>query len=71
MLSGMGKDGPSGLLELKQSGARTIAQDEKSSVVFGMSREAIRLGAVDEILPLRAIAARLCELATAPAANGV
>ncbi|MBE0620071.1 MAG: chemotaxis response regulator protein-glutamate methylesterase [Burkholderiales bacterium] len=69
MLSGMGKDGPSGMLELKQSGARTIAQDEKSSVVFGMSRDAIQLGAVEETLPLSGIATRLCELATAPAAS--
>jgi two-component system chemotaxis response regulator CheB len=69
MLSGMGKDGPTGMLELKQAGAHTIAQDENSSVMFGMSREAIRLGAVEEILPLSAIAARLCELATLPAAS--
>ncbi len=69
MLSGMGRDGPSGLLELKRSGARTIAQDEKTSVVFGMSREAIQLGAVEEILPLGGIGPRLCELATAPLAS--
>ena len=52
ILTGMGKDGASGLLEMKQSGAYTIAQDEKSSVVFGMPKEAINLGAVDDIYPL-------------------
>jgi len=67
ILSGMGKDGPEGLLELKRSGARTLAQDEQTSVVFGMAREAIRLGAVDEILPLDAIGARLLDLSKAHA----
>lgn len=63
ILSGMGKDGPEGLLELKRSGAHTLAQDEQTSVVFGMAREAIRLGAADEVLPLDAIGARLLDLA--------
>ena len=62
ILSGMGKDGPEGLLELKRGGARTLAQDEQTSVVFGMARDAIRLGAVDEILPLDAIGPRLLDL---------
>ncbi|MEZ5427209.1 MAG: chemotaxis response regulator protein-glutamate methylesterase [Pyrinomonadaceae bacterium] len=56
LLTGMGADGASGLLTMRQSGARTIAQDEQTSVVYGMPREAARLGAVDEILPLNAIA---------------
>jgi two-component system chemotaxis response regulator CheB len=61
ILTGMGKDGAAGLLEMKQAGARTIAQDETSSVVFGMAREAIRLQAADEVLALGAIASRLLE----------
>jgi len=65
ILSGMGKDGPAGLLEMKHSGARTLAQDEQTSVVFGMARDAIQLGAVDEVLPLDGIGARLLELSKA------
>lgn len=56
LLTGMGNDGAKGLLELKESGAHTIAQDETSSVVFGMPKEAIRLGAAQEILSLQKIA---------------
>jgi two-component system chemotaxis response regulator CheB len=52
ILTGMGGDGAAGLLEMRQSGARTIAQDEASCVVFGMPREAIRLGAAGEVLSL-------------------
>ncbi len=52
LLTGMGNDGAKGLLELKESGAHTIAQDETSSIVFGMPKEAIKLGAADKILPL-------------------
>lgn len=66
ILSGMGKDGPAGLLEMKRSGARTLAQDEQTSVVFGMARDAIQLGAVDETLPLDGIGARLLNLSKAP-----
>jgi two-component system chemotaxis response regulator CheB len=65
ILTGMGKDGATGLLEMKQAGARTIAQDESSSVVFGMAREAIKLQAADEVLPLGEIAARMLETAKA------
>ena len=56
LLTGMGDDGARGLLEMKQSGAYTVAQDEASCVVFGMPKEAIKLGAVDKIMPLEAIA---------------
>ena len=52
LLTGMGADGAKGMLEMKQSAAFTIAQDEASSVVFGMPREAILLNAVDRVLPL-------------------
>jgi two-component system chemotaxis response regulator CheB len=59
MLTGMGKDGAMAMLELKNKGAFTIAQDESSCVVFGMPREAIAIGAVDETINLGAIADRL------------
>lgn len=57
LMTGMGDDGARGLLELKEAGAATIAQDEASSVVFGMPAEAIRLGAADRVLPLGSIGA--------------
>jgi two-component system chemotaxis response regulator CheB len=56
ILTGMGDDGAAGLAEMHTAGARTIAQDESTSVVFGMPKEAIALGAVDEVLPLGQIA---------------
>jgi two-component system chemotaxis response regulator CheB len=56
IMTGMGDDGSRGLLEMKQAGAFTIAQDEASSVVFGMPKEAIALGAADKILPLDLLA---------------
>jgi len=55
ILTGMGADGAKGLLEMKRAGAKTIAQDERSCVVFGMPKEAIKLGAVDKVLPLHKI----------------
>jgi len=62
LLTGMGKDGAEGMLALKQAGARTIAQDEASSVVWGMPKAAIDLGAAGEVLPLGQIAGRLVAL---------
>ncbi len=62
ILTGMGSDGAQGMLEMKRSGAYNIAQDEKSSLVFGMPKEAINLGGVDEILSLEKIPAKLIEL---------
>lgn len=56
ILTGMGGDGAKGLLAMKQAGASTIAQDEATSVVFGMPKEAIKLGCVDKVLPLDDIA---------------
>ncbi|MBL3558918.1 MULTISPECIES: protein-glutamate methylesterase/protein-glutamine glutaminase [Marinobacter] len=56
IMTGMGDDGASGLLAMRQAGAHTIAQDRESCVVFGMPREAIERGAAVEILPLSAIA---------------
>jgi two-component system, chemotaxis family, protein-glutamate methylesterase/glutaminase len=62
LLTGMGSDGAQGMLKMKQAGARTIAQDESTCVVYGMPREAVRLGAVDQILRLQDIAPALCRL---------
>ncbi len=59
ILTGMGKDGASGMLEMKQAGAHTFAQDEATCVVFGMPREAIALGGVDEVVPLDDMASRV------------
>lgn len=55
LLTGMGRDGASGLLDLRRVGAVTIAQDEATSVVYGMPREAALLGAADRVLPIEAI----------------
>ena len=56
IMTGMGDDGAKGMLELKEAGAYTIAQDKNTCVVFGMPQEAIKLGAADKILPLQNIA---------------
>jgi two-component system chemotaxis response regulator CheB len=61
ILTGMGADGAEGLLEMRRAGAPTIAQDEATSVVFGMPKEAIDLGAVDVVLPLPRIAAGIMQ----------
>ncbi len=55
ILTGMGADGAQGLLKIRRAGGTTIAQDEASCVVFGMPREAIRMGAAGHVLPLRKI----------------
>jgi two-component system, chemotaxis family, protein-glutamate methylesterase/glutaminase len=62
ILTGMGKDGAQGLLKMKEAGARTIAQDERSCVVFGMPKEAIKLGAVDEVVPLEKISQAVIDM---------
>ena len=56
IMTGMGDDGARGLLEMHQEGARTVAQDEASCVVFGMPKEAIKLGGVDKVVALSLIA---------------
>jgi len=63
ILTGMGNDGAQGLLEMRRSGAATLAQDEATCVVFGMPREAIAADAVDEVLPLPRIATAMLERA--------
>jgi two-component system chemotaxis response regulator CheB len=65
LLTGMGADGAAGMLHLKDSGAFTIAQNEETCVVFGMPREAIKLGAAGEVLPLNEIGPRVEEAALA------
>jgi two-component system chemotaxis response regulator CheB len=60
IMTGMGDDGAKGLQEMHEAGARTIAQDEDSCVVFGMPKEAIKLGAADEVLPLDNLSRAIC-----------
>lgn len=70
LLTGMGKDGARGLLEMRQAGAWTIAQDQRSCVVYGMPREAVLLGGACEVVPLPEIAAHvLRQIAGHPARN--
>jgi two-component system chemotaxis response regulator CheB len=59
IMTGMGDDGAAGLLEMRKAGAQTVAQDERSCVVFGMPREAIALDAVERVVPLSAIAGEI------------
>lgn len=62
ILTGMGDDGATGMKEMHDMGAHTIAQDEATSVVYGMPREAVEQGGVDRVLPLGRIAAALCRI---------
>ncbi len=62
IMTGMGDDGAKGMLEMKEAGASTIAQDEKSCVVFGMPKVAIELGGVDHVMPLEQIAQKVANL---------
>lgn len=67
LLTGMGDDGANGLLEMRHAGSRTIAQDEASSVVFGMPKEAIERGAAMQVLPLGKVAGEIMAFARRPA----
>ena len=69
LLTGMGRDGAEGLLLMRQRGAATVAQDQATSVVFGMPREAIRLGAAEHVLPLPEIGPALVRMTRAPAGS--
>lgn len=70
LLTGMGSDGAAGLLELRQAGAWTLAQDEASSVVWGMPREAVKIGAACAVVPLDQVAPALTDWAfKAPASS--
>jgi two-component system chemotaxis response regulator CheB len=61
MLTGMGKDGAIGMLEMRQAGAYNFAQDEATCVVYGMPREAVAVGAVDEIVPIQEMAQKVLQ----------
>jgi two-component system chemotaxis response regulator CheB len=61
LLTGMGRDGAEGLLQMRKGGARTIGQDKESSVVYGMPRVAAEIGAVEKQLPLDKIASGILE----------
>lgn len=63
LLTGMGKDGAQGLKEMREAGCPTIAQDEATSVVWGMPGEAVALGAASYVLPIGEVAGRICALA--------
>ena len=73
ILTGMGRDGAAGLLEMRQAGASTLGQDEASSVVYGMPRAAFEVGAVQRQLPLGRMAAAILELCgdASPAARPI
>ena len=59
ILTGMGDDGARGMLEMKEAGAMTIAQDEATCIVFGMPKEAIKMNGVNKILPLQSVASAI------------
>lgn len=69
LLTGMGRDGAEGLLLMRQRGAATVVQDQGTSTVFGMPREAIRLGAAERVLPLAEIGPALVRLTRTPSGN--
>ncbi len=62
IMTGMGDDGAKGLREMKEAGARTFAQDEKSCIVFGMPHEAIKIGAAERVVPLDALPREIIKL---------
>ncbi|MGB0680380.1 MAG: chemotaxis protein CheB, partial [Polyangiales bacterium] len=64
LLTGMGEDGAEGLLHMRQCGARTVAQDEASSVVYGMPKAAVDRDAAEHVLPLEQVASALLHLST-------
>jgi two-component system, chemotaxis family, protein-glutamate methylesterase/glutaminase len=68
IMTGMGDDGAAGLFEMRKAGARTVAQDEASCVVYGMPREAVRRGAVDKSVPLDGIDREILQQLQAAAA---
>ena len=68
LLTGMGSDGAKGLLTMKKAGAHTVAQDEASSVIFGMPEQAIKLGAARDVIALDRMAKRIVHWATEPSA---
>jgi two-component system chemotaxis response regulator CheB len=71
ILTGMGKDGARGLLTMREAGARTLGQDEATSVVYGMPKAAFELGAVERQLPLHRLSSTILELCADPAVRSV
>ena len=65
ILTGMGRDGAKGLKQMRDAGAVTMAQDQNSSVIWGMPHAAIEMGGTNRVLPLMSIAAKITELANA------
>jgi two-component system chemotaxis response regulator CheB len=61
IMTGMGDDGAAGLLEMRNAGARTLAQDEETCVVYGMPKEALKRGAVEKTVPLNAIGSEILQ----------
>jgi len=70
MLTGMGRDGSDGLLDMRKAGARTLAQDEATSVVFGMPKEAYQNGGAEKLLPIDEIAPAVVDLLSSQAPKG-
>jgi two-component system chemotaxis response regulator CheB len=70
ILTGMGGDGAQGMLAMRRAGARTVAQDEATCVVFGMPKEAIACGAADVIVPLDVVASTVVRIAREPVTKG-
>jgi two-component system chemotaxis response regulator CheB len=62
MLTGMGSDGANAMANMREAGARTIAQDEKTSVVFGMPKEAFARGGAEQLVPLQMIPQKIKQL---------
>jgi two-component system response regulator WspF len=62
LLTGMGRDGAAGLLKLRNQDWRTIAQDESSSVVWGMPKAAVEIGAAEQVLPISRVAEAIMRL---------
>jgi len=71
ILTGMGRDGAQGLLEMRQAGGRTLGQDEATSVVYGMPRAAFELGAVERQLPLSRLSAAILDVCADPSRDSV
>lgn len=71
ILTGMGKDGATGMLEMKAAGARNFAQDEASCVVFGMPREAIVIGAVDEVASIQEMGRQVLAYLASPGGRAI
>lgn len=71
VLTGMGRDGAAGLVEMSKSGAHTVAQDEETSYVYGMPKAAATTGCVDHVVPLRQVPATIARLLEAPRRAGV